>query len=102
MIMGKSINFILLVAILFISSCSDEFLTTPPKGQASEDLLLNPEGIDKLLIGVYAVVDGVHGETGIGKWSSSVSNWVFGGVASDDAYKGTVFGDQNQINPIEG
>jgi len=99
----KSIFSILIVLYsLFLLSCSDDFLTTPPKGQANEDLLLNSEGIDKLLIGVYAVVDGVHGETGIGKWSSSVSNWVFGGVSSDDAYKGTVFGDQNQINPIEG
>jgi hypothetical protein len=36
-----------------------------------------------------------------GNWEAAGSNWVFGDVASDDAYKGTDAGDQIEINPIE-
>jgi hypothetical protein len=34
-------------------------------------------------------------------WASAVTNWVWGSVASDDAYKGSNPGDQSQINQIE-
>lgn len=88
-----------LVAVL--SGCTDDFLTARPKGQASIDNLKSKDGIDKLLIGAYAVVDGVNGRNGEG-WAAAESNWVWGGVASDDAYKGTVSGDQAPINAIEG
>lgn len=51
-----------------------------------------------MLIGAYSLLDGV----GSGPVNtSSVSNWIYGSVASDDAYKGSDVGDQAQITTIE-
>ncbi|HVH30165.1 MAG TPA: RagB/SusD family nutrient uptake outer membrane protein, partial [bacterium] len=36
-----------------------------------------------------------------GAWGSAASNWVWGSVTSDDAYKGSNFGDQSPITDIE-
>lgn len=85
---------------IFLSSC-DSFLTIEPKGEASTNLMTSKDGINKLVIGTYAVLDGVPGTTGAGRWASAASNWVFGGVTSDNAYKGTNYGDQAPINRLE-
>jgi hypothetical protein len=37
----------------------------------------------------------------LGPWEQAVSNWVYGGVASDDAHKGSEFGDQPEMEIIE-
>ena len=99
--MTKTIVATMLGLTIVLGGCTDEFFAAPPKGQANEEILKNKAGIEKLLLGAYAVVDGVNGSTGSG-WASADMNWVWGGVASDDAYKGTVSGDQNPINDIEG
>lgn len=72
-----------------------------PKGQANIDQLTNKNGVNALLIGAYACVDGTMINDAGAAWSSSVSNWVFGSVSSDDATKGASLGDQSGINPIE-
>src|SRR5690606_35768387 len=82
-------------------SCKDEFFTNPPKGQASFVTLQNKEGVEKLLIGAYACVDGTINRNVGMAWSSSVSNWVWGSITSDDARKGSSLNDQSDINPIE-
>jgi hypothetical protein len=51
-----------------------------------------------LLIGAYSVVDGVNGIT---TWDAAASNYVYGSIASDDAYKGTDEGDQAPQTDIE-
>ena len=97
----KKLLFLALLAVTgVLYSCSEEFLDIKPKGQAGFDTLANKKGVDLLLIGAYSVIDGINGRTGEG-WASSVSNWVWGGVASDDAIKGSNSGDQNAINAIE-
>jgi len=55
------------------------------------------------LIGAYAMLDGAGagGWGGDYAWAGSVTNWVWGSVASDDAYKGSDVSDQTPINPIE-
>ncbi len=88
------------VLIGITSSCAD-FLDIKPKGQADIELFSSKQGVNALLIGAYSVVDGVNGRTGDG-WASAVTNWVWGSVAADDAYKGSNPGDQSQINQIEG
>src|SRR5690606_28417818 len=98
--MKKILAYILVVIRGLFYSCSD-FLEIKPKGQADMDLFSSKQGVDALLIGAYSVIDGVNGRTGDG-WASAVTNWVWGGVASDDAYKGSNPGDQSQINMIEG
>ncbi|MGN6434967.1 MAG: RagB/SusD family nutrient uptake outer membrane protein [Agriterribacter sp.] len=95
----KKIIILLLVLTGVMGSCSK--FDIKPKGQANIDQLTNKAGVDALLIGVYACIDGtVINDAGLA-WSSSISNWVWGSVASDDARKGSSLGDQSAINPIE-
>ncbi len=99
--MKNKIYFILTtLAVLFVS-CTGNFLEIKPKGQTFFDVLPNRQGINLLLTGAYADIDGVNGTVGDG-WASAVTNWVWGGVASDDATKGSNAGDQNAINAVEG
>ncbi|MCF0070544.1 RagB/SusD family nutrient uptake outer membrane protein [Dyadobacter sp. CY261] len=87
-----------LVSLGMLTSCGDSFLETTPLGVANETLLTNKTGVDAVLIGAYSLLDGV----GAGPVNtSSVSNWIYGSVASDDAYKGSDVGDQAQITTIE-
>jgi hypothetical protein len=81
--------------------CKKSFLDTLPKASANEILLATEEGVNALLIGAYAALDG---HTMGDDWTSqggAVTNWVWGNVASDDATKGSDLSDQGQIVPIE-
>jgi hypothetical protein len=89
----------LIFTVLVAISCSDSFLEERPRGVFGENILINRQGIEGMLIGAYSLLDGAGGPTG--NWFAAASNWVFGDVTSDDAYKGTDAGDQIEINPIE-
>ena len=81
-----------------ITSCKEEFLQTTPLGVRSVETLTNKTGVSAVLIGAYSMLDGV----GAGPTNyAAVSNWVYGSVASDDAYKGSDVGDNAQITTIE-
>lgn len=82
-----------------ISSCNESFLDVTPQGVASSAQLASKSGVNALLIGTYSLLDGVG--SGTTNWHAAVSNWVYGGVASDDSYKGTDAGDQPEISFIE-
>ena len=96
---NKQILILTTLTVLFIS-CTGDFLEIKPKGQTFFESLTNKQGVNLLLTGAYADIDGVNGTVGDG-WSSGVTNWVWGGVASDDATKGSNAGDQNAINAVE-
>jgi len=94
----KIIVFTALICMGMMNSCKDKFLETTPLGVGNEDLLSTKNGVNSVLIGAYSLLDGV----GSGyNFTSSVSNWIYGSVASDDAYKGSDVGDQAQITTIE-
>ncbi len=80
-------------------SCNKDFLTHTPQGQLSSDVLASPAGIDGLLTGAYAALDGQDVGNG-SPWSSSVSNWMWGSVVGTDASKGSYSGDQQGFNEI--
>lgn len=80
-------------------SCSKSFLDKAPIGSLDQNTLANKAGVEGLLIGAYSLLDGYGGAGG--GWQSAGSNWVYGGVTSDDAYKGSDPGDQADIVPIE-
>lgn len=92
---------LLLIIGLSFGSCGDDWLDTRPKGVSSFDKFQNKKGVEDLLIGTYSNITGHNGRTGEG-WASAASNWVWGSVCSDDAYKGSNPGDQSQINYLEG
>jgi len=94
--------FAIILAIgVFIVSCSDDFLQKNPVGVLDESVLANADGIESVLVGAYAMLDGWSPGLAGNGWNSTTSNWVFADVYADDAYKGTDVGDQPQINPIE-
>lgn len=70
-----------------------------PKGSLDAQILATKAGVNSLLIGAYAMVDGVS-SNGFG-WESASSNWVFGSIRGMEANKGTDAGDQPDINPIQ-
>ncbi len=100
--MKKILYLTIILVVGMCYSCGDDFFNIKPKGQGSPSTLTTKTGIDYLLTGTYAVVDGTHLGTDGTVWASAVSNWVWGSVASDDAYKGSSYGDQATINPVEG
>jgi hypothetical protein len=81
--------------------CKD-FLTeaAAPQGTLNEQTLANKAGVEGSLIATYRALDW-NGAVG-GAWGSAASNWVWGSVTSDDAYKGSEASDQPDINDIEG
>lgn len=101
--MKKIFVFTLTGLTLFLSGCKKDWLTLKPKGQANFETLLNKDGVNLLLIGAYANVDGANNKSAQPQgWPSGVSNWVWGSVAGGDAYKGSNSGDQALINDIAG
>jgi len=91
---------LLIIALIGISvSCSDSFFDIQPQGAASLASLSNKNGVNAVLIGAYSLLDGVGaGNTGR---QSTISNYVFGGITSGDAVKGTDIGDQPEQEYIE-
>jgi starch-binding outer membrane protein, SusD/RagB family len=100
--MKKKIS-ILLVTLMCVSlSCSDDFIQVQPKGVLSATSLQNKAGVNFLLIGAYSALDGWTTSGGAFRsYQASADNYVFGGIASDDAYKGTTAGDQPAQSFIE-
>lgn len=90
----------LLAFVVIIIGCSDEFLTHEPKGQFSDVSLATAEGVEGILIGAYKMLNGL-GLDDQSAWNNGVQNWVFGGIPSDDALKGTDAGDQPEQSFIE-
>ncbi len=95
--MKKLIVLSIFVCSLF--SCQGSFFDLKPQGRASIEQLTTKNGVNALLIGAYSLLDGVGaGNTGR---QSTISNYVFGGISSDDAVKGTDAGDQPEQSFIE-
>lgn len=79
-------------------ACND-FLTGAPQGALDDKTLANKAGVEGTLIATYRVLDW---NTGVGgAWGTAASNWVWGSVTSDDAYKGSEASDQPPITDIE-
>ncbi|MGD2134531.1 MAG: RagB/SusD family nutrient uptake outer membrane protein, partial [Gemmatimonadales bacterium] len=79
-------------------ACAD-FLEAPPQGALDEGTLANATGVEGSLIAAYRVLDWNNGVGGA--WGHTASNWVWGSVTSDDAYKGSEATDQPAITDIE-
>jgi hypothetical protein len=99
----KNLRFLSVIAVitglLLMHSCSEEFLEITPNGALDAQVLATFEGVDALLIGAYAMIDGVS-NNGFG-WEAASSGWVFGSIRGMVANKGTDSGDQPDINPLQ-
>lgn len=100
--MNKKISILLIMLMGVSFSCSDNFIEVQPKGVLSAASLQNKAGVNFLLIGAYSALDGWTTSGGAFRsYQASADNYVFGGIASDDAYKGTTAGDQPAQSFIE-
>lgn len=70
-----------------LAGCSDNFLENKPQGSLSPEIMTSTEGIDLLVNAAYAGLSGFTNEQG-DPWVRPTSNWSFGEVRSDNAYKG--------------
>jgi len=94
----KGLLYTAFISLGLLSSCGKDFLEKTPLGVANEATLSSKAGVNAVLIGAYSLLDGV----GSGySFTSAASNWIYGEVASDNAYKGSDVGDQAQITTIE-
>lgn len=103
----KKSTYLLLTVLFFTGqsffSCK-KALEQPPLGSLTQEILTNKNGVNGLLIGAYAALDGMAGgNTSFGGgdvYGGSPSNWVFGAIAGGDASKGSDGTDQPAIDPI--
>jgi len=89
---------IVTTGLLLMNACSEEFLEITPNGSLDQSVLATAKGVDALVIGCYAMIDGVDDSFG---WEAATSGWVFGSIRGMEANKGTFSGDQPDINPIQ-
>ncbi len=91
---------LLTLAAAGLYGCKD-FLNSAaaPQGTLDEQTLANRAGVEGSLIAAYRALDWNFGVGGA--WGNAASNWVWGSVTSDDAYKGSEASDQPNINDIE-
>ncbi|HVE79831.1 MAG TPA: RagB/SusD family nutrient uptake outer membrane protein [Gemmatimonadaceae bacterium] len=85
---------------LTLYGCKD-FLqeAAAPQGTLNEGTLATPAGVEGSLIAAYRTLDCT--DQTAANWGCAASNWVWGSVTSDDAYKGSEASDQPAINDVE-
>ena len=78
------------------------FLTdaSAPQGTLDQSTLATAAGVEGTLIAAYRTLDCTNATNT--NWGCAASNWVWGTVAADDAYKGSTLDDQPPINDVEG
>lgn len=98
----KIISSLLLGFIIF--SCKKSFFDRPPQGAFSEASLANAKGINTTIIAAYALLDGWSdngwNNAAGNPWPTAGSNWIWGSVASDDAYPGSQPKDQEGVERV--
>ncbi|MDE5989748.1 MAG: RagB/SusD family nutrient uptake outer membrane protein [Duncaniella sp.] len=72
---------------LSLNACSDDFLENKPQGPLSEGNMNNPEAVDLLVNGAYATFGCRYADSNDPHWFP-VTNWSYGEVRADNAYKG--------------
>ncbi len=101
---SKTLNLLMVsitaLTLIGLNACKREFLEPVPYGRYLPEQLQSKKGIEGVLVGAYGMIDG-QGIAGAAGWMVGATNWVYGDVVSDDAYKGTDAGDQPQMTEIE-
>jgi len=87
------------VVIAGVTYACKDFLDQPAQGTVDQATLMNKVGVEGSLIAAYRALD--CEASSAGSWGCAASNWVWGSVTSNDAYKGSDLGDQNPIHSIE-
>lgn len=97
----KLFTVILLVAA-FVYGCSKSFLTTSPIGTLDPNTLADEKGVNKVLIGAYALLDNYDPGIEFNQFGASASNSLFAEIGGGVANKGSDLSDQGGIySPVE-
>jgi starch-binding outer membrane protein, SusD/RagB family len=88
------------IAFLLLSFSCKKILDKSVAGNLTGPTLANKAGVDGLLIGAYSLLDGYYAGQPNTAWGSGISNWAYGGLGSDDAYKGSTTQDQAPDLPV--
>lgn len=84
-----------------LCACSDSFLENKPQGSLSEETMNSTDGIELLVNSAYAALAGPESQDW-SVWTVPTTNWSFGEVRADNAYKGGGgVGDINEIHRME-
>lgn len=94
----KKIVSLLTLAVVLFSSCNED-LNIPLQDLSGSDVPLNDTFINTQVVAAYAMLDGNRDNSNV--WRAAPSNWVYGEVAADGAYKGSDAGDQSEITQYE-
>jgi hypothetical protein len=89
---------LLLLVAVSVYGCSD-FLNGAAQGALDAQTLANKAGVEGSLISAYRMMDCNYPVSG--NWGCAASDWVWGSVTSDDAYKGSEASDQPGATDIE-
>ncbi len=88
---------IVLGTLLFMNSCSEDFLEITPTGNLNNAVLATYKGVDALLIGAYSMLDGVS--EGFG-WEAATSGWLFASIRGMESNRGGDSGDASDNHSI--
>ncbi|UII26416.1 RagB/SusD family nutrient uptake outer membrane protein [Fulvivirga maritima] len=99
--MRSQIKYILFLFAAMAFSCGDDYLEEDPYGEIAPDKMTDPENVERTIVAAYSMLNGQYDQSS-SAYNSPASNWSFGDVMSDDAYKGGGgTGDQSQIHLME-
>src|SRR6201995_1087596 len=90
----------LTLTLVGLSAC-DHKLNVQPQGSLLQANIQNLSGVNGLLIGAYAILDGENVPVAGDAYGSAGSNWQYGSVCADDSYKGSVPSDQPDLTALE-
>ena len=90
-----------IVLALGLYACNDTLTdAAAPQGTLDPATLATPQGVEGSLIGTYRALDWFN-DADFSTWGWTASNWVWGSVTSDDAYKGSEASDQPGATDVE-
>jgi starch-binding outer membrane protein, SusD/RagB family len=92
----KRMSMVMAMVMVLVVSCRDSFLEVAPTGSLADAQLATKAGVEGVLIGAYAALNGVFGNRLEGP-----NHWVTGSICGGDANKGTDPGDYSSINPMQ-
>jgi hypothetical protein len=84
-----------------MTACSNDFLENKPQGSLNDAVMGSTDGAELLVNAAYAALGGPEGQDW-SVWCHPTSNWTYGEVRSDNAYKGGGgTGDLNEVHRME-
>ena len=96
----KISSIFILMAIYF--SCKKSFLTQDPVGTLDPGTLADEKGVQKVLIGAYAMLDNYDPGIEFNQFGASASNSLWAEIGGGTANKGSDLSDQSGIyTPVE-